>query len=188
LKEGGIKVKKQWVLIFVIIIIIAVLLTWGFLDQSKKKNKKVLIVTENINENIKVKNHLIDHANLYAIEVGSESFGYNFIFEFSLNCIKLPEILKQANANFTFGYQIFLDRTFHPRSVYLMTFDEGIANVTKGILDSDEVISCIKKWKFVGLDPRSVYTVLLRWEHMKGWVTMMIYSDKMNLLIKLVPD
>lgn len=180
--------KKQWVLIFIIVIIIGVLLTLGFSDQSKKKNKKALIVTENSNENIGVKNNPIDYTNLYIIEGESESYGYKFIFEFSLNCIKLPEILKQANANFTFGYQIFLDRTFHPRSVYLMTFDEGIANVAKGILDSDEVISCIKKWKFVGLDPRSVYTVLLRWEHMKGWVTMMIYSDKMNLYINLLPD
>lgn len=108
-----------------------------------------------------------------------------FRFEFSLDCIKVPDILFHANANFTIGFTAKLDKDFHPVSIDILPFTQSII---KDIWNKDEIISCIKKWRFKGLNPRSTYTILLRWEHMKGWVTMLIYSDKMNLYINLLQD
>lgn len=158
----------------------------GYSNQGN--GKELWADSTNCSKSNTVESEESGSGNLYTIERQPAITGYSFNFEFSLSCIKLPETLVQANASFTLGYLIFLDKDFRPRSVYLLTFDEGIANIIKGVLDSEEVISCIKKWKFGGLNPRSTYTVLLRWEHMKGWVTMMIYSEKMNLLINLLPD
>jgi hypothetical protein len=114
--------------------------------------------------------------------------GRKFDIEFSLDCLRIPAIAVQANANFTIGYIIRIDDKWHPDYIRLMMFDKATKMVMEGVLNSEEVISCIKKWKFGGLNPKSTYTILLRWEHMKGWVTMMIYSDKMNLYINLLPD
>ncbi len=108
--------------------------------------------------------------------------------KFSINCFKAPDILTQANASFTIGYNISINDEGYPEDVALLTFNESIKSLIRGAFDSEEVISCIKKWRFVGLNSKSTYTVLLRWEHMKGWVTMMIYSEKMNLCINLLPE
>ncbi len=108
--------------------------------------------------------------------------------KFSINCFKAPDILTQANASFTIGYNISINDDGYPVDVAFLTFNESIRSLIRGAFDSEQVISCIRKWKFAGLNPRSTYTILLRWEHMKGWVTMMIYSDKMNLYVNLLPD
>ena len=172
--------------IFILFLLIAIILVIGFRGYSDHDNRgkdefNLMSCGERIDLGMR-------EGSLFSSEEQPAETGYKFDFEFSLNCIRLPETLFQANASFHIGYLIFLDKSSHPRSAYLLTFDEGIANLTKGILDSEEVISCIKKWKFAGLNPDSTYTVLLRWEHMRGWVTMMIYSDKMNLYINLLPE
>lgn len=110
---------------------------------------------------------------------------YDYTFEFALNCIRLPDILFQANAHFTLGFTTRLNEAGHPIDVVLLPFTMALM---ENVWDPKEVISCIRKWRFVGLSPRSTYTILLRWEHMKGWVTMVIYSDKMNLYLNLQPD
>jgi len=57
-----------------------------------------------------------------------------------------------------------------------------------GELGSEEVYSCIKNnWRFTGLDPGSDITVLLRWQHPKGFETMMIYSDEFRYVMRLIP-
>ena len=172
--------------IFVLFLSISMILVIGFRGYSDQDNRrKAEFNLINCDEDI---NPAMRENSLFGSEGQPTEAGYSFDFEFSLNCIRIPEIARQAYANFTIGYLIHLDKLSRPSSAYLMTFDETTAQVMKGVLDSEEVISCIKKWKFAGLSPRSTYTVLLRWEHMKGWVTMMIYSDKMNLYINLLSE
>lgn len=108
--------------------------------------------------------------------------------EFSLDCFQIPAIAVQANADFTIGYILSINEVGSPRNVRFVTFDKATESVMKGVLDTDEVFSCMKGWKLKGLNQDSIYTILLRWEHMKGWVTMVIYSDKMNLYLNLQPD
>jgi hypothetical protein len=172
--------------IFVLFLSIPMILMIGFRGYSDQDNRrKAEYNLSNCDEHIDLG---MRKGSVFSSEGQPTEAGYSFDFEFSLNCIRIPETLFQANASFHIGYLVFLDKSSHPRSAYLLTFDKGIANLTKGVLDSEEVISCIKKWKFAGLNPDSTYTILLRWEHMKGWVTMMIYSDKMNLYINLLPE
>jgi len=172
--------------IFVLFLSIPMILMIGFRGYSDQDNRrKAEYNLSNCDEHIDLG---MRKGSAFSSEGQPTEAGYSFDFEFSLNCIRIPETLFQANASFHIGYLVFLDKSSHPRSAYLLTFDKGIANLTKGVLDSEEAISCIKKWKFAGLNPDSTYTILLRWEHMKGWVTMMIYSDKMNLYINLLPE
>lgn len=172
--------------IFVLFLLISMILLIGFRGYSDQDNKrKAENNLSNCDEHIDLS---MRKSSFFSSEGQPAETGYKFDFEFSLNCIRLPQTAVQAYANFTIGYLIHLDKLSRPSSAYLMTFDETTAQVMKGVLDSEEVISCIKKWKFAGLNPKSTYTVLLRWEHMRGWVTMMIYSDKMNLYINLLPE
>ncbi len=172
--------------IFILFLLIAIILVIGFRGYSGQDNKrKAEYNLSNCDEHIDLG---IRKGSVFSSKGQPTEAGYSFDFEFSLNCIRIPEIARQSYANFTIGYLIHLDKLSRPSSAYLMTFDETTAQVMKGVLDSEEVISCIKKWKFAGLNPKSTYTVLLRWEHMRGWVTMMIYSDKMNLCINLLPE
>ena len=81
---------------------------------------------------------------------------YNF--EFSLDCFKIPAIAVQANANFTVGYIFSLDEDCSPRNIKFITFDKTTDSVMKGVLDSDEIFSCMKRWKLKGLNKDSIYT------------------------------
>jgi len=112
----------------------------------------------------------------------------DYSIKFSLRCFKVPKILLMANADFTFGYIIKIDEKGRPRHVQVFFPSETIKTLIGEELDLEEIFSCIKiHWRFLGFDPGSAITVLLRWEHLKGFETMMIYSDKFSYVMRLSP-
>ena len=124
--------------------------------------------------------------NLDLLERAERTIQDEFNIKFSLGCFKVPEILRMATANFTVGYVIKIDEKGRPKSV--SSFWSSDLPDLRAILDSEEVISCIKlNWRFFGFDPGSAITVLLRWEHPKGFETLMIYSDKFSYVMRLSP-
>lgn len=111
-----------------------------------------------------------------------------FNIKFSLDCFKTPEILRLASAYFTICYVMNIDREGRPRFVQALFPTENIKKTLRVELGSDEVLSCIQNnWRFVGFDPDSAITVLLSWQHQKGYETMMIYSDKFSYMMRLIP-
>jgi hypothetical protein len=111
-----------------------------------------------------------------------------FNIKFSLECFNVQRILRLASGHFTICYVININRQGHPRDVQVLFPDESIKKTLRVELGSEEVLSCIQNnWRFVGFDPDSAITVLLRWQHQKGYETMMIYSDKFSYMMRLIP-
>ncbi|HOE13691.1 MAG TPA: hypothetical protein PLL62_03575 [Candidatus Saccharicenans sp.] len=111
-----------------------------------------------------------------------------FDIKFSLDCFKTPEILRLASAYYTICYVMNIDYEGRPRFVQALFPTEDMKKILGGELGSEEVYSCIKNnWRFTGLDPGSDITVLLRWQHPKGFETMMIYSDEFRYVMRLIP-
>ncbi len=111
-----------------------------------------------------------------------------FNIKFSLDCFKTPEILRLASAYFTVCYVMNIDDEGRPGFVQALFPSENMKKILGGELGSEEVFSCIKNnWRFIGFDPGSAITVLLRWQHPKGFETMMIYSDKFSYVMRLSP-
>ncbi len=111
-----------------------------------------------------------------------------FNIKFSLECFNVKRILRLASGHFTICYVMNIDREGRPRFVQALFPTENIKKTLRVELGSDEVLSCIQNnWRFVGFDPDSAITVLLSWQHQKGYETMMIYSDKFSYMMRLIP-
>ncbi|MDD8019787.1 MAG: hypothetical protein PHU81_01185 [Acidobacteriota bacterium] len=111
-----------------------------------------------------------------------------FDIKFSLDCFKTPDILLQLDAYFTICYVMNIDDKGRPTFIQALFPSENMKKILGGELGSEEVLSCIKNnWRFAGFDPGSVITVLLRWQDLKGFETIMIYSDKFRYVMRLSP-
>jgi|YelNatPaOPRAMG01_1025707.scaffolds.fasta_scaffold96654_2 hypothetical protein len=120
------------------------------------------------------------------IEKSNKDIQNEFNIKFSLGCFEVPDILRLAIANFSVGYVIKIDEKGRPKRVSSF-WSADIPNL-RGTFDSEEVLSCIKmNWRFVGFEADSDITVLLRWEHPKGFETIIIYNDKFSYCMRLSP-
>lgn len=100
------------------------------------------------------------------------------VIDFSLEGFKVPPIWVQANLSFLVSYEFEIDEKAHPIEIKALQDD---------YLDKEKVISYMKKWKIVGLSSTkgAKYICVLKWKHMYGWVSMLIYNDNFSLMIKL---
>ncbi|HOW84976.1 MAG TPA: hypothetical protein P5119_06430 [Candidatus Aminicenantes bacterium] len=98
--------------------------------------------------------------------------------DLALDGFKLRNIFVQGNTAFSIIYQFYLGEDCHPTDIDLI--------LGKKQLDNDDAAkACLAKWTLSGFPPYSRYLLVLNWEHIKGYTTLTIIGDQMNLSIRL---
>ena len=96
----------------------------------------------------------------------------------SLDGFKLRNVFVQGNATFNIIYQFYLGYDYHPKDINLILGGEQLdsANAAK---------VCLSKWTLKGFITNRKYRLVLHWEHNKGYTTLTMTGDEMNLSIRL---
>jgi hypothetical protein len=100
--------------------------------------------------------------------------------ELMLEGFKVRPVYFQAHVSFSIVYQFMIGADSHPTYIDLLTGGECI--------DTKAAEAGLAKWTFAGLEAGKKYVLVLNWEHMRGFVSMSIFSDQLSLSIRLLKD
>lgn len=98
--------------------------------------------------------------------------------DLTLEGFKVRPIFVQGNTAFSIVYQFHLGEDCHPTHIYLILGEKQIDNV-------EAAKACLAKWTLSGLLPNKRYLMVLNWEHIKGYTTLTLIGDQMNLTLRL---
>ncbi len=98
--------------------------------------------------------------------------------DLALDGFKLRNIFVQGNTAFSIIYQFYLGEDCHPTDIDLILGEKQLDN-------DDAAKACLAKWTLSGFPPYSKYLLVLKWEHVKGYTTLTLIGDQMDLSIRL---
>ena len=90
--------------------------------------------------------------------------------------VAVPPSIKQARANFTLSYsfQILADG-----------IPTNIQKLNDKFIGKEKMVSCFADWRFRGFAERSKFTTILKWQHGKGWVQILVLAPNFSHIIKI---
>lgn len=101
-----------------------------------------------------------------------------FRIDLALDGFKVHNIFVQGNTAFSIIYQFYLGEDHHPMEISLILGRNQLEN-------ADAARACLEKWTLSGFLPNKKYLLVLNWEHIKGYTTLTLTGDQMNLSIRL---
>lgn len=97
--------------------------------------------------------------------------------ELPLDGFAVRDVWVQAHATFRIVVQFHIGEDHHPKDIQLA---EGERHI-----DADAAKACLTKWTLSGLLPNKKYSLVLIWEHGKGYSKLALTGDQMSLEVKL---
>jgi len=95
---------------------------------------------------------------------------------FSLDCLTVPEMIKEGNASFYLVYRFKVNDEFRPTEIH---------KIIDPFIGVDKVKLCLKAWKFEGVGKNGEFTMVLCWKHSMGWTSLSIIGEDLDISIKL---
>lgn len=101
-----------------------------------------------------------------------------FRIDLALDGFKIRPIFVQGNTAFSIICQFYIGEDYHPTHISLILGENQLDN-------ADAAKACLAKWTLSGFLPNKKYILVLNWEHIKGYTTLTLTGDQMNLSIRL---
>ena len=86
--------------------------------------------------------------------------------------IPVKDDLRVGHANFSITMSFRLDENSSPTQ---------IKKVSGPTIEENLLKSCMTKWSLRGLDRNPPFFVQFRWEHLKGWTKMRLFSRDLEI-------
>ena len=98
--------------------------------------------------------------------------------DLSLRGFGIKDIWIQANGNFKVSFEFYVGEDSHPTNIQLISGGRELSDVSAAK-------KCLASWTLSGFQPKKKYLMELIWRHIRGYTTLTLVGDQMNLLIRL---
>jgi len=100
--------------------------------------------------------------------------------DLSLNGFGIKPMYFHGNSSFVIVCEFEIGKDSHPTSIRLLAGEMYV--------DIKAVEAGLAKWTLRGLVPKKKCMLVLYWEHNKGYISLSIFCDQMNLSLRLPKD
>jgi hypothetical protein len=98
--------------------------------------------------------------------------------DLSLRGFEIRPLWIQANANFKVSFEFYIGEDSYPTNIQLISGDRELSDVAAAK-------KCLAAWTLSGFQLKKKYLMEVIWRHIKGYTTLTLVGDQMNLLIRL---